>query len=297
MRVRVGSRQLQVLRLLFTHRLLTAAQVQALAFETATRRTCEICLQRLHRKGWVVRAEPLHGGAGGGRSGYVYGLSAEGADVLVALAGIPLADIPTVAGPEALEPRYVNHQLAVNRCMLAIRQACRADPGATLREWRADPHARVRYQVGRSWRTVHPDAIAEVAVDGRCRWIYLEVDRGTAELRRYGLKLRRYAHFYLSGSWRREYATFPEVRIVTAHRPRVERMLAEVEDAVRSFDRADRDVLTAGLVVAVTWEAAFLANSSGAVWTPMFAPDREESLLPVGDTADAGPAASGSSAR
>ena len=99
MRVRVGSRQLQVLRLLYTHRLLTAAQVQALAFETATRRTCEICLQRLHRKGWVVRAEPLHGGAGGGRSGYVYGLSAEGADVLAALAGIPLADIPTVAGP------------------------------------------------------------------------------------------------------------------------------------------------------------------------------------------------------
>ena len=78
MRVRVGARQLQVLRLLYTHRLLTAAQVHALAFETATRRTCEICLQRLHRKGWVVRAEPLHGGAGGGRSGYVYGLSAEG---------------------------------------------------------------------------------------------------------------------------------------------------------------------------------------------------------------------------
>ena len=51
-----------------------------------------------------MRAEPLHGGAGGGRSSYVYGLSATGADVLVALAGIPLADIPTVAGPEALEP-------------------------------------------------------------------------------------------------------------------------------------------------------------------------------------------------
>ena len=293
MRVRVGSRQLQVLRLLFTHRLLTAAQVQALAFETATRRTCEICLQRLHRKGWVVRAEPLHGGAGGGRSGYVYGLSAEVADVLVAL-----ANIPTVAGPEALEPRYVNHQLAVNRCMLAIRQACRADPGASLREGRADPHARVRYQVGRIWRTVHPDAIAEIAADGRRRWIYPEVDRGTAELRRYGLKLRRYARFFLSGSWRREYATFPEVRIVTAHRPRVERMVAELEDAVRSFDLAEHDVLMAGLVVAVTWEAAFLANPSGAVWTPMFAPDREESLLlPVSDAADAGPAGSGSAAR
>ena len=228
MRVRVGSRQLQVLRLLYTHRLLTAAQVRALAFETATQRTCEICLQRLHQKGWVVRAEPLHGGTGGGRSGYVYGLSAQGAEALAALAGIPLADIPTVAGREALEARFVNHQLAVNRCLLAVRQACRAHPEAALREWTADPHAQVRYQVGRTWRTVHPDAIAEIEVDGGCRWIYLEVDRGTAELRRYGLKLRRYAHFYLSGSWRQEYATFPKIRIVTAHRPRVRRMLAEV---------------------------------------------------------------------
>ena len=66
----------------------------------------------------------------------------------------------------------------------------------------------------RRWRTVHPDAVATIEVDGRRRWMYLEVDQGTAELRRDGLKLRRYAHFYLSGSWRREYATFPELRIV-----------------------------------------------------------------------------------
>ncbi len=283
MRVRVGARQLQVLRLLYTHRLLTAAQVQALAFETATRRTCEICLQRLHRKGWVVRAEPLHGGAGGGRSGYVYGLSAEGADVLATLAGIPLAEIPTVAGPEALEARYVNHQLAVNGCMLAIRQACRAHPGAALHEWTADPHSRVRYRVGRISRTVHPDAIAEIAVDGRRRWIYLEVDRGTAELRRYGLKLRRYAHFYLSGSWRREYATFPEIRIVTAHRPRVQRMLGEVEDALQSFSRTERDALVANVVVAVTWEAAFRADPVAAVWSCIFAGDCREPLLANGD--------------
>ena len=46
-----------------------------------------------------MRAQPLHGGPGGGRSGYVYGLSDAGAKVLTALAGIPRADIPTVAGP------------------------------------------------------------------------------------------------------------------------------------------------------------------------------------------------------
>ena len=297
MRVRVGSRQLQVLRLLYTHRLLTAAQVHALAFETATRRTCEICLQRLHCKGWVVRAEPLHGGAGGGRSGYVYGLSARGAEVLATLAGISQTDIPTVAGVEALKARYVNLQLAVNGCLLAVRQDCRAHPGAALLEWTADPHARVRYQVARNWRTVHPDAVAAIDVAGRRRWIYLEVDRGTAELRRYGLTLRRFARFYLSSSWRREYANFPEVRIVTAHRPRVRRMLAEVEGAVRSFNRAEVDVLVAGLVVAMTWEPAFLADPSGAVWSPMFAADRRESLLPPSGASDAGPSVAGESSR
>ena len=279
MRVRVGPRQLQVLRLLAAHRLLTTPQVQALAFETCARRTCEICLQRLHQKGWVVRAEPLHGGPGGGRSGYVYALAADGADVLSAVAGVPIADIPVVAGPEVLAPRFVNHQLAVNRCLLAVRAACRTHPQAVLHAWTADPHARVRYRVGRTWRTVHPDAVAELEVHGRRRWLYLEVDRGTAELRRYRLKLRRYIRFYLSGNWRREYAQFPEIRIVTAHRPRVRRMLAEVEVVVHSFSPAERATLKAALEVTVTWEPAFLANPDAAVWTPIFARERRASLL------------------
>ena len=126
---------------------------------------------------------------------------------------------------------------------------------------------------------VHPEEVATIEVDGRRRWIYLEVDRGTAEMRRYGLKLRRYAHFYLWGSWRREYATFPEVRMVTAHRPRVRRMLAEIEDAVLSFSRAEHDALVANVVVAVTWESLFMADPSGAVWAAAFAGDRNECLL------------------
>ena len=70
-RVRVGARQLQVLRLLDTHRLLAAAHIHAVDLETATRRSFEVCLQRLHQKGWVEWAEPLHRRPGGGRRGYV----------------------------------------------------------------------------------------------------------------------------------------------------------------------------------------------------------------------------------
>jgi len=99
------------------------------------------------------------------------------------------------------------------------------------------------------------------------------------------LKLRRYARFYLSDSWRRHYDRFPEVRIVTTHRPRVLRMVAEVTDAVRSFGPADVGALESGLDVTVAWESAFLARPSATVWTPMFRVDRLECLLPSPDVA------------
>ena len=283
----IGSKQLQVLRLLHAHRMLASGQVRSLAFERASRRACEICLQRLHRRAWVVRYEPLQAGYGGGRSGYVYALSEQGAGVLQTVLGVPRDGIPFVAGAEALEARYVNHQLAVNRCLLAVRQACRARGGAALRHWSSDPHARIRYRVGKSWRVVHPDGVAEIEWSGATLCMFFEVDRGTAELRRYRLKLRRYARFFLSGTWRARYARFPQVRIVTAHRPRVRRMLAVIEDALRGFGGGERDALAAGLVVAAAWEQTFLADPSAAVWARAFAADVREPLLPRGGEGEA----------
>ena len=95
--------------------------------------------------------------------------------------------------------------------------------------------------MGTRWRVVHPDGVAEISSGGATRWMFFEIDRGTAELQRYRLKLRRYARFFLSGTWRARYASFPQVRIVTAHRPRVRRMLAVIEDALRVFSGRERD--------------------------------------------------------
>ena len=134
--------------------------------------------------------------------------------------------------------------------------------------------------MGKRWRVVHPDGVAEISSGGATRWMFVEIDRGTAELQRYRLKLRRYARFFLSGTWRARYASFPQVRIVTAHRPRVRRMLAVIEDALRVFSGRERDALAAGLVVAVAWEHAFLADPSNAVWARTFAADVREPMLP-----------------
>lgn len=77
----------------------------------------------------------------------------------------------------------------------------------------------------------------------------------------------------------RHYVRFPEVRIETAHRPRVPRMLAEVTDALNGYDQAEVQAFDQGLGVAVTWESAFLANPTSAVWVPVSHPARLEPLL------------------
>lgn len=144
---------------------------------------------------------------------------------------------------------------------------------AGFKAWDALREGRPTCTRGRGGQTVHPSSVAAIDVAGRHRRIVQEVDSGTAEL-------RRNVRFYFSGSWWREFATFPEIRIVTTHQPRLRRMLAEVEDAVRSFNRAESDALATGLVVAETCEAAFLVDPGGVVWTRAFAADVRESLLP-----------------
>ena len=67
-------------------------------------------------------------------------------------------------------------------------------------------------------------------------------------------------------------------------------MVTQVEGAMRSFSRAEHAALVEGLMVAVTSESAFLADPSGAVWTPMCAVDRRDSLLQPQGAADIEPA-------
>ena len=55
---------------------------------------------------------------------------------------------------------------------------------------------------------------------------------------------------------------------------------------MRSFSRAEHDELVANVVVAVTWEPAFLVVPGGSVWTRSLAGDRCESLLPSPGAAD-----------
>ena len=275
-----ARRQVQVLRLLRAHRYMDTAQVHQVVYHPVSRRASQRCLATLHQQGLVVRARSACGGVGGGSGGYVYGLSAKGADVLEHLDDAPRAQIPYVRDPETFTPQRTQHQLAVNRCFIALWQALEAAAGHQLVRWNSDPHLRMRYRASGQWRVINPDGLAQVRSPAGDHWLFFEIDRGTEELRRYTQKVRRYARFWHSGTWRSEFPVFPELRITTNRRSRVVSLRQAVEAALRQLtDGGGRD-MNHVLRIALAWEPAFLASPLGPVWQPAFANgDQRQTVL------------------
>lgn len=265
-----APRQLQVLRLLRAHRFMDAAQVQQVVFAPVTLRSCQRCLTTLHRKGLVVRVQPARGGWGSGSSGYIYGLSEQGAEVLGQHDDAPRERTPHVVDAERFSGQLAQHQLAVNRCFIALWQALEAAEGHALLRWNSDPHLRMRYRAGGGWQVIHPDGLAQVRSPAGEHWLFFEIDRGTKEIRRYELKVRRYVRFWRSGAWKSEFPVFPELRISTTHRARVARLRDAAEEGVRGFVELDSRAVSEALQIAVAWEPAYLSNPLGPVWEPAF---------------------------
>ena len=265
-----APRQVQVLRLLRAHRFMDVAQMHQVVFAPVSRRACQRCLTTLFTQGLVERARPAAGGLGGGSRGYVYGLSAKGAEVLAHIDDAPRAQIPYVRDPEAFTLQRARHQLAVNRCFIALWQALEAAAGYRLVRWNSDPHLRMRYGSNGRMHVIHPDGLAQVRSPAGDHWLFFEIDRGTEELRRIKRKVHRYVRFWRSGAWRSEFPVFPELRITSSRRTRVESLCQAVETGLQ--DVTDGGIYGANdvLRIAVAWEPAFLADPLGAVWTPVF---------------------------
>ena len=138
------SKQHWVLRMLYAHRYLDVGQIAALVSPTSSRRACQACCTTLHRKGYVHRFEFARGGLGGGRTSYVYTLAPAGAQALAEADGIPVVDIPVDPDGPTARSVFVHHQLAANRCLVAVLHATGRSPGTHLRQWTSDPHSRLR---------------------------------------------------------------------------------------------------------------------------------------------------------
>lgn len=294
------ARQLQVLRVLRLHRYLSVEQIAALVFTTSSRRACQACCTKLHRKGYVHRFELTRGGLGGGRSSYIYALAPAGAQVLSQAADIPIVDIPVDPDAPTAKSVFVHHQLAANRCLVAVLQATRQSPGSHLRRWTSDPYSRVRYlpRGAKLQRSVHPDAIVMLQVHDREHWAFLEVDRGTQALKRYAAKVRRYARFWLSKTWPSVYPMFPALRVVSITATRAAAIAELAADVIDQFDQLPYERLRDGMYVAATSEAQLVADPFGAIWRPAYGPrDARHAWCIDGPSAPAAPRAGTSAGR
>lgn len=284
------TRQHSVLRMLYLHRYLAVDQIATLVFATASRRACQACCTTLHRKGFVHRFELARGGLGGGRSSYVYALSPAGAQVLAQADNIPVVDIPVDPDAPTAQSVFVHHQLAANRCLVAVTRATRQRPRTRLCQWISDPYSRLRYRPdgARSWRSVHPDVIAMLRDADYDHWAFLEIDRGTQPLARYVAKIRRYVRFQRSKAWMSHYPVFPALRVVSVS-PR--RAASMVELAADVLDQVDQDVYWTrrpSVYVAATAEAEVLADPFGEIWRPADGPrDARHAWLREGPSAPA----------
>ena len=267
-----GPKQLRVLRLLHAHRYADAAQIAALAFDDASPRACQACLRRLHAKGLVHRFALQRGGLAGGRASYIYSLSAAGARTLAAATEIPLAKIVHESRSDAAAARAyrAEHQLLANRCLIALRDATRAHPGAELGRWTSDPHLRMRFRWGRGWRVLHPDALARIRIAASEGWCFFEFDRGTQLIAAYVRKVAQYARFYLSTAWKGHFAPFPAVRIVTTKESRIGDLRLAAQQGIGMLPAAHHRELAGRLAVRVAWTHALLRDPLGAVWLPAF---------------------------
>ena len=268
------SRQLTVLRMLYLHRYLAVDQIATLVFSTSSRRACQACCTTLHRKGFVHRFELARGGLGGGRSPYVYALAPAGAQVLAQADNIPVVDIPVDPDAPTAQSVFVHHQLAANRCLVAVLRAARLRSRIRCCQWTSDPHSRLRYRPdgARFWRSVHPDVIAMLRHADRDHWAFLEIDRGTQPLARYAAKVRRYARYQRSKAWLSHYPVFPALRVVSLS---ARRAAGIAELAADVMAQVDHDVYWAqcpSVYVAATAEAELLADPFGEIWFPADGP-------------------------
>ena len=270
--LRQPSKQFRVLRLLHAHRYLDVAQLTTLGFPDASRRACQACLTKLFRKGYVHRFELAHGGLGGGRTSYVYALAVPGAQVLAEAARLPLVDIVCAPDPPSARAVFVNHQLAANRCLVAVWRALESLADGDLLRWTSDPHTRLRYRPagGRHYRVVHPDVIATLRLGAYDHWSFIEIDRGTQELARYGQKVMRYARFLVSDAWTTGFPVFPALRVVSISAARAASMRVAVADAIDRFDHHRYRRLRDLLHVATTSESELLTGPLGPIWRPAF---------------------------
>lgn len=215
------------------YRVLRTDQIQPLHF--GSRQTAQDRLSKLYHNGYLERrAIPVIGGAAS--SPILYILDERGAEVLRSEFGI---DVRHPKKDKRLGVKFLEHTTDINTVRVAITVACR-EHGYQIVNWHDDMTLSADYDrvdiptSGRRTRSVPvtPDSYFALRVPQGVTHFFLELDRGTMELRRFKRKIITYLYYYASGGYERQYQTKSlRVLTVTTTPARLESLKETTEEA------------------------------------------------------------------
>jgi hypothetical protein len=234
-RERLAPRDLAVIDQIYTLRLMTGAQIQAVHFplcdhesDHASARARRRVLQRLVRDGLLVRLERRVGGVKGGSSGYIFGASALGQRIMDGNRHTRFRE------PSAT---FVTHTLAITQLVVDVIEAQRARK-IELLHLEPEPRCWRAYTTPSGREIVRPDMFVAIAQGEFEHHWFVEIDLGTETINRRLTKCAQYDAYYRSGTEQARHDLFPRVLWAV---PNV-RIAAELQARIQQSRRLTSDI-------------------------------------------------------
>ncbi len=191
-------RDLEILSLVESFRLMTSAHIQALA--DGSKQGVLRRLQKLYHAGHLDRLRPERND-GGGSEKMVYAIANKGIRALQK-AGLVTEVIGTDwnAQNRQLRQESIRHRLLISHTRAVLTAACRTSSGVELLSWKEGREIYDAIEValpqGYARVPVAADAFFSLRdAKGRMHF-FLEADRGTMTVKRFVLKLKAYAAYW-----------------------------------------------------------------------------------------------------
>ena len=217
-RMRLTSRDIQVVLAVYEYRVLRRDQVQQLFFPS--KNTVNERLKRLYQHGFLERRWlPVE--YGHGTSQPIYLVAERGADLVAQKLGIDREDVAWRESHNQVEMFFIEHTLMVNQIRIAFTLAAEA-AGYTVDKWiKEDELKATRDYVsvttpGGAQRRVAviPDGYFILTMGDKRAHFFLEVDRATEANRRWGQKIQAYMIYTQSGRYTERFGTH-SLRVLT----------------------------------------------------------------------------------
>lgn len=201
-RMEEGANDRRIIQLVYDYRLLSQRQLERLL--RRSKPTVQRLLRRLYDHRYLERVFlPL---ATFGSSPALYILDRQGIDLLRRMGVEDFTGVPT----KTVSSMYIEHTLAINEFRIAVAQACQAHDWQVTRwltenELKAD-YDRVRIRARKSSISLIPDSFFTLVVPEKgTTHFFLELDRGSMELKRFREKVEAYVAYYKSGMYAQRY--------------------------------------------------------------------------------------------